>query len=512
MFCRLCPFRILLFLIFTSAADLATGQDTVLTASYKGSLDSIHSNILSQTRLVQVFVPPDYTTASKEKYDVIYVLDGGNWNTGLLNRTQHFIEDNGQMPPTIVVSVMGIDRNVELTPTHLDSWNAPTGGADKFLGYIKNELIPYINKKYPSDGENTLWGHSLGGMFVIYALLKEPAAFKSYIAVDPSMWWDNSYVAKLAAAKLPALTDSAITLYVSGRLDRNFHDMKVDTLEAILKEKAPANLKWKVVAYPDESHSSVRFKTIYDGLKYTYQGYTGGISFLPENGTVLKDKPYNLTYFDDSSRVYYTVDGSVPTETSPQVKRGITITGPATVTYKRYTNRSSFDRTATGHFSLGKASMAVPRPKKAVSGGFGYAWFEGQGDKWPDLKTAQPVKVGITGKSFDTALSKNNNHILVIDGYLEIQEDGYYTFFLRGETGSKLSVGGNQLMLLDEKTINGGSSYLVPLSKGFYPLHLEEFDKKDQFNFVPYYITPSVKPGEDPILIPENLEYSSGKQ
>ncbi|MDR3712742.1 MAG: alpha/beta hydrolase-fold protein [Puia sp.] len=210
--------RIFVILSFSvgSLANMARAQDTVMNSTYKGRLDSIHSDILKQERFLEVFTPPDYKPGSSEKYDVLYVLDGGNWNTGLLNQVRHFAEGQGYIPPTIVVSVMGIDRNKDLTPTHLESWKA-SGGADKFLGFIKDELIPYINKTYPSNGDNTIWGHSLSGLFVVYALLNEPATFKSYIAVDPSLWWDNSYVPKMAAARLPGLTGQHATLFISGR-------------------------------------------------------------------------------------------------------------------------------------------------------------------------------------------------------------------------------------------------------------------------------------------------------
>ncbi|MEJ1240301.1 hypothetical protein WBG78_19320 [Chryseolinea sp. T2] len=114
----------------TVFAGIANGQDTVLQTAYTGRLDSINSKILNQKRLIQVFTPVNYKPGGSEKYDVLYVLDGGNWNTGLVERTQRFIEGEGYMQPTLIVSVMGIDRNRELTPTHLDDWKYSGGGVD----------------------------------------------------------------------------------------------------------------------------------------------------------------------------------------------------------------------------------------------------------------------------------------------------------------------------------------------------------------------------------------------
>jgi len=497
------------FGLFTSAG----AQDTLLTVSYKGKLDSINSTVLNQKRFVQVFVPSGYNSGSTDKYDVLYVLDGGNWNISVVAQLQRFIQNEGHMPPTIIVSVMGIDRNIELTPTVLKTWNAPTGGADKFLAYIKDELIPYINKTYPSNGDNTLWGHSLGGMFVTWAMLKEPALFKSYIAVDPSLWWDNSYVPKMAVGRLPALTDSATTLFISGRAGAPFHEMKIDTMETILKKSAPASLKWKLVTYPGETHSSLRMKSTYDGLTFTYEGRTAGIEFTPMNGIVLKDNPYKIAYTDDTTRVHYTLDGTEPTEQSAQVKREITVNGPAKVTYKRISNRSRYGKSVTGEFVTEKIPPPVSKPKSARPGGFNYSYYEGEGNKRPDLKTAKAVKTGILDKNFNAdSLSRKNNYALVMDGLLEAKEEGYYTFFARAGKGSKLWIDGKLIMHWDDNDKHEFFNYLIPLSKGFYPVRIESFDQKEDFNLLLYYNTPGMPVSGDPVPVPFDLEYSTSKK
>jgi predicted alpha/beta superfamily hydrolase len=499
---------LIVLIIISGLVTLVKAQDTVLRVPERSKLDSLNSVVLNQKRLIQVFTPANYKPGSTDKYDVLYVLDGGNWNTGLIKQVQRFVEGEAYMPPTIIVSVLGIDRNKDLTPTHLEGWKT-SGGADKFLSFIKTELIPYVNKTYPSNGDNTLWGHSLGGLFVIYAMLNEPKTFKSYIAVDPSLWWDSCYLPKIAGSKLPALAGSNTTIFISGREGRDGKSMRIDTMDLVLEKAAPQGLNWKIVTYPDETHSSVRLKTTYDGLKFTYAGYTGALEFHPMNGIILKDKPIKLWYFNDTTKVRYTVDGTEPTISSAKAQPEITLSEPATVTYKRFTNRDRYDKTVSGNFTTEKELHPMGRQKNTKPGGFNYIYYEGSWDKWPDIKSLKPAKTGITTSDFDADnLPRKNNFALVIDGLLETKEDGYYIFILDADKDSKLYIGNKLLIQWEGDYRRHTYSYILPLKKGFYPLRLEYLHKNEDFKLKLSYLTPGTISGKNPVPIPLNLQYS----
>ncbi|MBT1686338.1 alpha/beta hydrolase-fold protein [Dawidia soli] len=502
--------RYLFFLLLIALGSLSfatQAQDTVLNLSFQSRLDSIRSKILNQKRLIQVFTPAGYKPGSAATYDVLYVLDGGNWNTGLITRVQSFIQGEGYVPHTIIVSVLGIDRNKDLTPTHLEDWKT-SGGGEHFLRFLKEELIPYVNKTYPSNGDNTLWGHSLGGMFVTYAMLKEPAAFKSYIAVDPSIWWDKCYVAKMAASRLSSLEGLNTTFYVGGRNATGMHEMKVDTLETVLKSHAPADVRWKVVSYPDESHSSVRLKTTYDGLRFTYEGLVSNIEFHPMNGAVLKDKPVHVWYFDDTTNVRYTVDGTMPTRHSARVQPELTLTGGGNVTYTRFTQRTRYNKTTTGNFTVTAPLRPMAKSKKLTPGGFQYSYYEGDWDTWPDLRGVKPDKTGITDHNFDLdQLPRKKDYALVVEGFLEATEDGHYIFLLEGDKGTKFYLGDRLLMQWDGGYTRRVDSYIVPLQKGFYPVRIEYLHKKEDFKLRVGHLTPSRIETKDPQPIPDAVQY-----
>jgi len=502
-------FLLLSIISITSLVNTAKAQDTVVTKTYHGKLDSLNSGILKQKRLIQVFTPANYKPGSTDKYGVLYVLDGGNWNTGLILQLQNFLEGEPYVPPIIIVSVLNIDRIKDFTPTHADDWKT-SGGANNFLGFLKNELIPYVNKTYPSNGNNTLWGHSLGGLFVVYALLNEPKTFKSYIAVDPSLWWDKVYLPKMAAGKLPALAGLNNTFFMGGRDSEDGRSMKIDTMDTVLKKVAPTGFTWKTVMYPDETHSSVRLKLTHDGLKFIYKGYGAqGPTIHPTNGIFLKNKPIKMWFFGDSSNVRYTTDGTEPTLASEKIKKEFTLSAPGKLIAKRFSNNGKYDISSIAEFKEGTYLPGLSKVKTAIPGGFHYAYYEGKWDKLPDFSKLKPLKSGLTDTAFKLSkLPAKNNFALLIDGWLQIKEDGYYFFALVSDDGSRFYI--NNQLVIDYDGLHSGDgarSYIAPLKKGFYPIRVEYFQKEGDADLDLLYLTPGISDIKKLIPVPFELQY-----
>lgn len=475
-----------------------------------GKRDALYSNILKEERVIQVLLPEGYQPGSSEKYDVLYILDGDS-NLKFISDIQQFAQNNAYMPPIMMVAVFNTNRERDMSPTHMAQM-ATSGGADKFLSFLKSELIPYINKSYPTNGNNMLYGHSLSGLFSVYAFLVEPQLFNAYLAVDPSLWWDSNYIDKLAAEKLNASLQSGKSLFITGRDADGLKQMGITDMDAVLKSKAPKDLNWKIAGYADEHHGSLRLKSVYDGLKFFYDGYIKQpVVFHPMNGIVLKDKPYKIYYFGpDPSQVHYTTDGSEPVTSSRKMEVENSLTNDAKVLAKSFDRTDRFNKATVGEFKLGKALPASARPKDAKPGGFRYSYYEGEWDTLPDFGKLKPVQSGITDKDFDIhKFPRQTNFACLIEGYIEIQKDGYYVFVLDSDDGSKLSLGDNLLIAYDGLHGAGNpKTYLVPLEKGFYPIRLEYFQKGGGA----YLKLDYVVPGEEkpnPIPVPFELQYSS---
>lgn len=454
--------------------------------------DSIYSGVLKEQRSVKILLPESYKAGSSDKYEVIYVTDG-EWAMDPFSFVYKWAQGENFVPPAIIVAIPNryIDkanqRDRDFLPIHVPDL-AISGGADHFLSFLKNELIPYIDKKYPTNGTNSIYGHSYGGLFVLYALLSEPQLFESYYATDPPFGWNDDYLIKKASEKLNNLPPEKV-FWIAGRSQ----NQDIGRLDSLLQLKAPKALHWKVVTYPNETHNSVRLKAMYDGIKFVYSGYSNGpIVFHPMNGTLLKDKPIRIFVNGSYPELRYSVDGTEPNRTSLKIDQSITITGPAKLIVKSFSASGKYDKTTTGSFTIGAALPSVPKPEKVSSGGLKYSYYEGSWEKLPDFKNLKPIRTGVADSAFNlNGFPKKTNFACLFEGYFEIVKDGYYIFALVSKDGSKLFLGDK--LILDNDGVHSApsvKSFVLPLGKGFYPVRVEYFQKDEGSVLQLLYVEP----------------------
>lgn len=91
-----------------------------------------------------------------------------------------------------------------LRPDHVHAGRM-AGGAALFHDRLTGPLRVAAEQGLPVDpARRTLWGHSFGGLFALYALLARPQGFARYAAISPSIWWDDALIRRIAARAAPA--------------------------------------------------------------------------------------------------------------------------------------------------------------------------------------------------------------------------------------------------------------------------------------------------------------------
>lgn len=254
---------------------VAVAQDLTPPAPEKLS---IHSNILNEDRIIWVRTPQGYQQ-SKNAFPVLYLTDGpGHINE--IGSTIDFLVNNQRMPPLIVVGIANTDRTRDLTPSHSDSKdpsgkevNPTSGGADHFLDFIQTELMPEIDKRYRTAHYRIFSGHSLGGLLAMHILSTRPDMFNAYIAVSPSLWWDNQRTLHQAEDFFATHTELNKTLFFSlGNEDKGMKD-GFEALKNSLTAKAPRDFHWESALYPDEDHGSTVLRAHYAGLRTIFHDW-----------------------------------------------------------------------------------------------------------------------------------------------------------------------------------------------------------------------------------------------
>ncbi len=262
------------FLTFLLVAALAT--PTGSTAQQAGApivigeRVTLHSDVLGEDRALLVYRPDGYEQ-SETRYPVLYLLDGDahfHHTTGLID----FLARNGRMPQMLVVALPNTARTRDLTPAlgTPDERFPTAGGADAFLAFLTDELMPYVEAHFRTQPYRVLVGHSFGGLFAVHALLTRPDAFDAYVAISPSLWWDEQAPLKRAEAFFDAHPDVQRFLYLSlGNEGGNMLTAAQGFIE-ILEQKAPAGLAWRFAMMEQEDHGSIPHRTTYDALEMLY--------------------------------------------------------------------------------------------------------------------------------------------------------------------------------------------------------------------------------------------------
>jgi predicted alpha/beta superfamily hydrolase len=244
---------------------------------------TLHSAILNEDRYFTIYVP----SSPKGKLEVIYVLDGQAQFTNVVNALKQ-INQNQE----IVVGIGNIWlRDRDYTPTHVkasafvDSMAAAvSGGGEKFIEHLEKELIPYIGSHYQAGSSRILIGHSLGGMIAMEILLMHGNLFQKYLAIDPSMWWDDEKLLREYKSQTKInFPDKSVFLAIANTRNRdknNIREIRQDTTQNTarirpslllldnLQSRPQTNfqLEWKY--YSDQDHFSVFLPAVTDGLKY----------------------------------------------------------------------------------------------------------------------------------------------------------------------------------------------------------------------------------------------------
>jgi predicted alpha/beta superfamily hydrolase len=282
-----------------------------------GTRHSLYSAVLEEDRDYLVYLPASYRDSMfmRQSYPVMYLLDGRmhfQSATGVVQFMSEGSNGNRQVPEMIVVAIANTNRTRDLTPTNTkrgydgteEDGLADSGGADRFLQFIREELFPKIEADYRTMPYRILVGHSFGGLLAMHALLDQPDMFQSYVAIDPSLWWDDQVLTSRARNVFQGDHGRRASVYISlantpdlGLGDPALMEMSGRTFAYLLDEAATPSFRMTMQYFDQEDHPSVPLISLYHGLLSIFDGFKIPID------AIVDDPSYIVSHFENVSNM-----------------------------------------------------------------------------------------------------------------------------------------------------------------------------------------------------------------
>jgi predicted alpha/beta superfamily hydrolase len=287
---------IAVFVIPATYCDSTAGApEPKTTQVVLGTKYTIHSEILGDNRSFIVNVPEGYESTAL-RYPVLYVLDAEYFYYQAHGALQFLsgcgYNNNRPVPQMILVAVLDGDRNRDFTPTHAPVQGPlrfPTsGGAAAYLEHVAKELRPFIDAHFRTSG-SILAGWSLGGLFTFYTFLENPDLFSTYIAISPSLWWNNQEPLGWAKDRIADGAQFRQRLVITqGALEGGSIGSSVKGgIVPLLEEKKAQG--WVYVEIPGVSHYYTPYQALYEGLRAAFSDFAVPQNDLAEGLTAVKE-------------------------------------------------------------------------------------------------------------------------------------------------------------------------------------------------------------------------------
>jgi predicted alpha/beta superfamily hydrolase len=266
---------IVLFPFVSASQEYAPGMTVGQTLLH-------YSGIYNKKRELLVYYPASFQsdTASRKNMPVLYILDGEEFFLTAVNLQRMYAEFAMYpvLPEFIIVGIKHLDRQEELF----------TGKGTEFTRYLEMEVLPLIDSIKGGSGPRMLFGHSAGGLQILHFMRTKTGFFNAFMVSDPALHWDNQNELKALEQSVSSIHNPGLFLFLG---ISNLLPYKTDTLmvqgmdpnlvsstshfrlKHFLQKNSSIRFRYDTRYYKDESHFSVPFIALRDGLTTYFKNY-----------------------------------------------------------------------------------------------------------------------------------------------------------------------------------------------------------------------------------------------
>jgi predicted alpha/beta superfamily hydrolase len=257
-----------------------------------------YSETIDQPYVLYVQLPPGYDPYGR-RYPVLYAVDGDSSHELYDELILPLIRQR-RIPPIITVgigyrdvppvpSLIQINRSAltpgneetklnaaqvrvrDYTPVETES-ATHGGGAPEFLAFITDKVVPFIDATYHTDpGDRAIAGHSLGGLFSLYAWFCAPEVFNRCVSTSPSLFWGRRNIFEHEKAFAESQPEREARVYLGlGTDESTILSEAVNEMMETLSERDYPNIAMKHEWHEGENHMSVILPAARAGLEFIY--------------------------------------------------------------------------------------------------------------------------------------------------------------------------------------------------------------------------------------------------
>lgn len=339
--------------------------------------DTITSATLHEQRTLLVALPTGYQAGS-DSFPVLVLLDAEDrpqFEAAVAN--VKFLASRSEIPGLIIVGLInGRDRMHDMSPAITGSmarYYETAGGAVAFEDFLAGEVLPYIRGQYRTRHQTILAGHSLGSLFAldVAATMKNP--YLGFIAMSPSLWWNDSTVARDYADGIARLTTGQRFFVTSGAFERPI-DRPAQWFIARLDSLQPHGISYAYHRYPDDTHQLTPQPSLIAGLRYVFQPVSvarlplSQVSFSWDSAQLVQAVTASESEYAHGARALGLPE-TLPEPVLNQLGYGVlqVLDLPKVATWLFQQNVSNYPASANAHDSYGDGLVAAGDTTAAIA-------------------------------------------------------------------------------------------------------------------------------------------------
>ncbi len=231
-----------------------------------------NSSLLGTERIIKIYVPDSYDTEKDRNYPVAVIFDA-DYLFDLYVSNAKLFASTDEAPEQIVVGILQNQNKERYDDCDYSvDTGLPTEESTKFYGFIRDELLPFIDDNYRTSMFKTIVGNTITANFINYYFLENDHIFNAYININPSY---APHMAEKLEAKTQTLTNDVFYYVCNGDYVKSRKKKAINDVVNLLKLSEIEKFHFKYDNFKTATRTSSIGQAIPSALSLIFRPYSG---------------------------------------------------------------------------------------------------------------------------------------------------------------------------------------------------------------------------------------------